>query len=219
MTWIVFGVFTWHFFLLYKTTWGISWFTFNNNCITTNITVMQQLDSPKCYFDFFFVDKIASGVGIWRLLYIFRYLYMRLCICGCLFVCMHTCVYCETAVRLIFMLFSVRGNWRATIMMLPLTLLQSLREFHLLHSLLLIFVFLGVLHDQPSPGPLLHIPPFSQRKNKNHRADADHPVSPHACVWRQNPPACLWLSRRHSLWCVPLCRVYWCGCETTTSFL
>ncbi len=70
-----------------------------------------------------------------------------------------------------------------------------------------------------SPGPLLHIPPFSQRRNKNHRADADHPVSPHAYVWRQNPPACLWLSRWHSVRCVPLCRDHWCGCETTTSFL
>lgn len=130
---------------------GRSLFTFNENCITTNISVCNSLIRQSVILPFPF-DKIVSSAGICRLLYIA--LYMRLCICGCLFVCMHTCVYCETAVTLIFL----RGNQRATIMMLPLTLLQSLREFHLLHSLLQIFIFLGVLHDQPSPGPLLHIP-------------------------------------------------------------
>ncbi len=39
-----------------------------------------------------------------------------------------------------------------------------------------------------SPGPLLHIPPFSQRRNKNHRADADHPST---CVRVTSEPACL----------------------------
>lgn len=41
----------------------------------------------------------------------------------------------------------------------------------------------------PGPPPS-HSSFLSEKKNKNHRADADHPVSPHACMWRQNP-ACL----------------------------
>lgn len=112
----------------------------------------------------------------------------------CLFACTRACIV-KWLSRFFFLCVCVFCAWESNIVMLPLTLRQSLHEFlHLLHSSFLIFMFLGVLHDQPFPGPLLHIPPFSL-KETNARADADHLFSPHACVWRQSPPACLWLSR------------------------
>lgn len=128
---------------------------------------------------------------------IYIYIYMHLWMCGCLFVCMHTCVYCEMAVSFFFFFFeafSVRGNRRASVTS------WCCHSHFSNHSMSFIVSDLHVswsVARSAIPRPP-HIPPFSLREN-NDRADADHLFSPHACVWRQTPPACLWLSRRHSL--------------------
>lgn len=119
---------------------------------------IEQLESPMCYFAIFLR---LNSIWFWHMqATIYIYIYMCLWMCGCLFVCMHAhvCVLWNGCCAFSFFFFGVFCAWESesfcNIMMLPLTLLQSQREFHLLHSSFLIFMFLGVLHDQPSPGPL-----------------------------------------------------------------